>query len=940
MTTKYLFHTLSTVASENVTNYQCYGHGAVIYYANTTSILNASVSFVKKGILVFQSILTTIESSHVAYTKECGIKIYQSMLTTIKHTSVTHSQEFGIKFQNSTNNLLSHLFINESKCGLDVSVSSNLVVKSTKILKATKVGIKLLCTRNASITNTLVKGSSDIEEQTAEGNGTAKIWSNQNSISRAVLMGTKPCIFLDGASNTVIKWSNLTQCSIAIKNSTASTVVFTSIMRSSPQGTGISITDSTNSNISHVTIRPKYTSSPEGIGLFLMKVINTTFADSHIDYANTGVYLNEARFTAITGVSLNAVLGIVVSHSKNAFIENVTTISNTSGINAKYSNETVVTDVTIRGEASFPVDVDNCRNMSIENLKLLLPNSALTEITFIASNNILLHGVDILYPTSYTSLRLVIGGTTEVSISDVSIMHGGPIQLSQGGGMDISQSINIMISNVFFANMNNRQCTGDACYSQNHTVASTSILGQPAVVYLQNSRGITFKNCSFVNNSATALKVVDSSFTFSDIVKFTNNRATRGAAIILSQKSYMIIMDSTRVIFKDNYAALTGGAIHLDGYRDQINMHIEVSYILSNVTLFTVVEQRVRGLHDENFYRCFLKAGTSQQSLHFINNSAGQGGDVLYGGNLEMECITQNHDCTESCLTFLKNISDISPNGSLSKISSDPSRVCLCNAQVQPDCNIVSGHYSIYPGQSVSLSAVVVGQDFGTVQGSVFVQFIDQSSNGSTHQLGIGQTIQGASQLNCNKLRYTIFSSSYKETALVLSASHREKFYYAHSEEVLRARETYNQPGVRGDYWSQTYYYNILLEALVTLNFTFLPCPPGFELNSPTMKCDCNDLLQLTSDTTCNIEDMTIQHRGSVWIGPLVTTDDNHTDTIQDVVVAQYCPLDDCALTAVGESFSTRLAECAARLTSNHRLNLSDSRQGFVLNDMCLQQPF
>ena len=137
----------------------------------------------------------------------------------------------------------------------------------------------------------------------------------------------------------------------------------------------------------------------------------------------------------------------------------------------------------------------------------------------------------------------------------------------------------------------------------------------------------------------------------------------------------------------------------------------------------------------------------------------------------------------------------------------------------------MSESHSLHPGQSVSLSAVVVGQDIGTVQGSVFAQFADEFSNGSTPQLGTGQTIQEASQRHCNKLSYTIFSSSYENLALVLSTSHREQFYYLSSKEVSQAMEQYNKPSdipyaffFLEEYWSHTPYGNIVLEIPVTLN--------------------------------------------------------------------------------------------------------------------------
>ena len=74
---------------------------------------------------------------------------------------------------------------------------------------------------------------------------------------------------------------------------------------------------------------------------------------------------------------------------------------------------------------------------------------------------------------------------------------------------------------------------------------------------------------------------------------------------------------------------------------------------------------------------------------------------------------------------LIKNISKISQNG-LSLISSDPSRVCVCNGTGQPNCLTLADPtpHSIYPGQSINISAVVVGQEFGTVSESVYAQFL------------------------------------------------------------------------------------------------------------------------------------------------------------------------------------------------------------------------
>ena len=52
--------------------------------------------------------------------------------------------------------------------------------------------------------------------------------------------------------------------------------------------------------------------------------------------------------------------------------------------------------------------------------------------------------------------------------------------------------------------------------------------------------------------------------------------------------------------------------------------------------------------------------------------------------------------------------------------------MCLCNESGLPDCMLLDDPipHSIYSEQTISISAVVVGQDWGTVAGSVHAQFL------------------------------------------------------------------------------------------------------------------------------------------------------------------------------------------------------------------------
>ena len=71
-----------------------------------------------------------------------------------------------------------------------------------------------------------------------------------------------------------------------------------------------------------------------------------------------------------------------------------------------------------------------------------------------------------------------------------------------------------------------------------------------------------------------------------------------------------------------------------------------------------------------------------------------------------------------------------------------------------------------YPGETFTISAVVVGQGFGTADGTVYAQF----RNKDIPRLEDLQQSQQVNHNSCAKLKYTIFSADEKET-MVLSTS-------------------------------------------------------------------------------------------------------------------------------------------------------------------------
>ena len=98
-------------------------------------------------------------------------------------------------------------------------------------------------------------------------------------------------------------------------------------------------------------------------------------------------------------------------------------------------------------------------------------------------------------------------------------------------------------------------------------------------------------------------------------------------------------------------------------------------------------------------------------------------------------------------------------NETLSPVSSPPLRVCLCDSNGKPQCasnSYIFTNISVYCGETFTLSACIVGYDFGTTVGVVHAGFLH--SNHFT-QLGQSQDNQlvNTSEM-CTNLEYTVLT--------------------------------------------------------------------------------------------------------------------------------------------------------------------------------------
>ena len=359
-----------------------------------------------------------------------------------------------------------------------------------------------------------------------------------------------------------------------------------------------------------------------------------------------------------------------------------------------------------------------------------------------------------------------------------------------------------------------------------------------------------------------AVRAHASNITLSGNVLFSNNTAVFGTAFVLVQSSISVVKN-TNIIFKNNYATNAGGVFYI-GLNDY-------SY-----------------LGDTSSHRkCFLNTPVdrSQIQFTFVNNSAGMGGDILYGGQVAFAM-----DGDWNCLESFENISTITAyQNNFSSISSKPSRVCFCNESRIPDCMIFSytkTHF-FYPGQNMSIYAVTVGQNFGTVAGSVYAQYFKKSHTDNQLELDGSQKVQSVTQKSCNKLFYTLFSPK-DITNLILVLTVEETVV---SSEYNQMFSKQTKSLFQKSYHTSRFQPLLYSNNPVYVNISILPCPVGFMLTSdPPFKCDCNQLLQQIPGVHCNIQHLTFGRSGLVWVGMI----SNDNTTIGIIAASRYCPLNYC----------------------------------------------
>ena len=184
---------------------------------------------------------------------------------------------------------------------------------------------------------------------------------------------------------------------------------------------------------------------------------------------------------------------------------------------------------------------------------------------------------------------------------------------------------------------------------------------------LYKSKYVTIEECRFEGNNGSGIVAFHiSHLKFSHHMSFINNTAYWGAGLVLTATN-LFIENGSNITFYRNTAFNKGGAIFIEG------------------------RPVIDGDNPMTKERCFYQIKEhSHQTLKFTSNFAALGGHDIYGSPLSSYCLIINNNAySNRSYEMLSTDMFHFESNTLSLITSDPQRVCLCNSSGSPLCDDV-----------------------------------------------------------------------------------------------------------------------------------------------------------------------------------------------------------------------------------------------------------
>ena len=704
---------------------------------------------------------------------------------------------------------------------------------------------------------------------------------------------------------------------------------------------GIRIASSTSTSLMNVSAKHN-----QGNGIWIVSSTSTSLINVSVEHnQGDGIWIYYSTSTSLMNVSVehNQEYGILIYSSTSTSLMNVSVEHNRIWI--VFSTSTSLMNVSAEHNQGDGIWIGNSTSTSLMNVSV--QNNQQNGIYFYYCQNVYLHDVISsnnrvgLYLQRSDNITVIRGNVYHNKNHGISLTLINNISITNGtlSSIVVDSTVNLQVSFCLFSEV-------DA----STTITNTDPDSLPAIIELYDS-SLNISECNFTRNNISSVKALNSSITVSGDILFSDNTAISGTVFNLRKRSILTLQRDAHIVLKNNHATNNGGVFYIA--TEEIKE--------KSLTLADVLEGNTIGSVIATHTECFLhvEGSNSQKRLEFVNNTAGKGGDVLYGG-----LVALGWDEDWNCLFTFKNTSDFTEQSSLSLVSSTPSRVCFCNSTGHPDCLTVADPvtHTMYPGQNITIPGVVVGQDFGTVAGSVFAQFVKTAASDSI-AMEQEQRTTGIGHRSCTNLSYTVFASKeVAKTTLVLTANDRQVSHIMlasdnklikkvwnnltstpnfrhfasqitgiYGENIRNAIRNYSNNGTSTIKDIITFQSDLPISYIITtlldfkdklkyvfpkefyeypfyVNISFVPCPLAFTLTTePPFRCDCNQLLKSLQTVHCQIQDQTITRSGLVWIGR--SSSDNET-----VAAGHHCPFNYCSR----EEIHVNLSEPDSQCNYNH----------------------
>ena len=377
----------------------------------------------------------------------------------------------------------------------------------------------------------------------------------------------------------------------------------------------------------------------------------------------------------------------------------------------------------------------------------------------------------------------------------------------------------------------------------------------------------------FIHNNGTALEAYKSQVIVLGHVTFSNNSAYRGGGLALIYSTVLLERNSL-LEFEGNRVSDVGGAIYYPLISEDKD---EFCFYQLNIS-------------EPN------EAKELNATVRFSGNVASNGGELIFGAALNDECEISDHSHISSSSVYQFIFSNDTNSSGMSSFSSEPTRVCFCKGGV-PQCmekSFILSHLDqpVFPGEMITLSAVIVGKDFGTASGSIYATFIHSSDN--IVGLQPSQYSQVVNYSNCNELEYTILSLPNKSVTLVFTASVASTQFMLTDSYVKFLISQYKSHST-----------DKLLDIPIYATMFVDDCPLGFSLSSHQQPvCTCTDMLTEVGIGNCTIVNHTglIERSGSVWVGLINGQLSAH----------RYCPYRYCKADTISVDLNNSQSQCSS----------------------------